>query len=80
MVGFGKIVLLFGGSLVVVGLLLMVVPEIPWLGRLPGDFQIKKENVEIYFPIATSIVLSIVLSGILWLIDHVGKKSSDVEF
>jgi hypothetical protein len=74
MVGLGRILLLFGGSLVVVGMLLMVAPKTPWIGKLPGDFHIKKENVEIYFPITTSVVLSIVLNGIFWIIDHVGKR------
>lgn len=39
----------------------------PWLGRLPGGIVIKRENFSFYFPIATSILISIVLSLILWL-------------
>ena len=74
MVGAGKILVLFGAVMVVVGLLLMVFDKIPLLGKLPGDIYIKKENVELYFPIVTSIVLSLILSGILWLISYFSKK------
>ncbi|HXG37205.1 MAG TPA: DUF2905 domain-containing protein [Bacteroidota bacterium] len=74
MVGIGKLLVLLGAVLVVIGLVLMVAPKIPFLGKLPGDIHIKKDNFEFYFPLATSIVLSLVLSGILWLISHFGKK------
>jgi NADH:ubiquinone oxidoreductase subunit 6 (subunit J) len=74
MVGAGKILVLFGAVMVVVGLLLMVFDKIPLLGKLPGDIHIKKENVELYFPIVTSIVLSLILSSILWLISYFSKK------
>ncbi len=74
MVGFGKLLVLLGAVLVVVGLALMVAPKIPFLGKLPGDIHIKRENFEFYFPLATSIILSLVLSGILWLLSHFGKK------
>lgn len=74
MVGVGKLLVLLGAVLVVVGLVLMVAPKIPFLGKLPGDIHIKKDNFEFYFPLATSVVLSLVLSGILWLISHFGKK------
>jgi NADH:ubiquinone oxidoreductase subunit 6 (subunit J) len=74
MVGAGKILVLFGAVMVVVGLLLMVFDKIPLLGKLPGDIHIKKENVELYFPIVTSIVLSLILSIILWLISYFSKK------
>lgn len=74
MVGIGKLLVLLGAVLVVIGLVLMVAPKIPFLGKLPGDIHIKKDNFEFYFPLATSVVLSLVLSGILWLISHFGKK------
>jgi hypothetical protein len=74
MVGAGKTLVLFGAVMVVVGLLLMVFDKIPLLGKLPGDIHIKKENVELYFPVVTSVVLSLILSGILWLISYFGKK------
>jgi len=58
----GKLLLIFGGLLALLGLLLIVAPKIPWLGRLPGDILIKKDNFVFYFPLATSILLSILLT------------------
>jgi len=51
-----------------IGVLFVLAGKIPWLGRLPGDIYIKKENFTLYFPLATSILVSIVLSLILWLL------------
>jgi hypothetical protein len=59
--------------LIVVGLLLVVAGLAwPWLaklpfGRLPGDFSVERENFSFYFPLATSIVVSIVISVLIWL-------------
>ncbi len=58
----GRMLLLFGGILVVLGLVLTFVGKIPWIGRLPGDIRIEKENFSFYFPIATCIILSIILT------------------
>lgn len=58
----GRMLMLFGGALVLVGLLLSLGGRLPWLGRLPGDIVIERENFRFYFPLATSIVLSLVLS------------------
>jgi hypothetical protein len=51
-------------ALIVAGLLW------PWLGRLPGDIVIERENFRLYLPITTSILISIVLSLILWLLNR----------
>lgn len=59
---FGKILILLGVFIILVGLLLMVGDKIPWLGRLPGDILIKKKNFTFYFPLATSILISIILT------------------
>jgi len=64
---FGKILVVFGLVLVGVGLLLLYGSKIPWLGRLPGDITIRRENVTFYFPLATSIVISLILTFLLWL-------------
>lgn len=69
----GKILVLFGAVMAGVGLLLMFFDKIPFLGKLPGDIHIKKENFEFYFPLATSIVLSLLVSGVLWLISYLKK-------
>ncbi len=58
----GKLLILFGVLIVVVGLLLLVGEKIPWVGRLPGDIIIKRERFTFYFPIATSILISIILT------------------
>jgi hypothetical protein len=60
--GIGKLLILWGLILVLVGLLLTVMPKIPFLGRLPGDILIKKENFQFYFPIVTCIVISLILT------------------
>ena len=48
-----------------IGLILMIAPKIPWLGRLPGDILIRKKNFTFYFPLATSIILSIILTVLI---------------
>jgi len=64
----GKFLILAGGLMVLVGALLMLGGKIPWLGKLPGDVHIKREHFQFYFPITTSILLSVFLSFLLWLI------------
>lgn len=58
----GKMLLIFGVVLVVVGLVLIFAGRIPFLGKLPGDFSFTKGNWSFYFPLATSIILSILLT------------------
>jgi hypothetical protein len=68
---FGKIFLAVGGLLILIGALLVLgdrVPGLGMLGRLPGDIFIKRDNFSFYFPITTSILISIVLSMVLWLV------------
>ena len=60
--GLGRILIIFGLLLVVIGALLIFAPKIPWIGRLPGDIVIRRENFTFYFPVATCIILSILLS------------------
>jgi len=63
----GKVLLIMGAVLMAIGALLMLSGKISWLGRLPGDILIQKKNFTFYFPIATSIILSIILTLVLWL-------------
>jgi uncharacterized membrane protein YkgB len=58
----GKMLVLLGVVIIVMGLLLLVGEKIPWIGRLPGDIIIKKEKFTFYFPLATSILISIILT------------------
>jgi DUF2905 family protein len=60
--GLGRVLMIAGGVLVAVGLLLTLAGKVPFLGRLPGDIVYRKGNVTFYFPIVTSIVLSLVLT------------------
>jgi hypothetical protein len=61
----GKILIIFGVVLVVVGLLFLLSAKVKFIGHLPGDIQIKKERFTFYFPIVTCIVISIILTIIL---------------
>ena len=67
--------LMFAGCLIFcVGLLLMFTDKIPFLGKLPGDMSIKKENFQLYIPFATCIILSVVFSAIVLAISFLNKK------
>lgn len=63
----GKILIFFGIIMIVVGGLLLFGSKIPFIGRLPGDIAIQKKNFSFYFPITTSIIISIILSFLTWL-------------
>ncbi|HYY46098.1 MAG TPA: DUF2905 domain-containing protein [Candidatus Angelobacter sp.] len=63
----GKLLIILGAFIVVVGLALTFGPRIPFLGRLPGDIAIDRGNVHFYFPIVTCLLLSVVLTLILSL-------------
>jgi hypothetical protein len=65
----GRLLILAGATLLIVGIVLVFAPRIPLLGRLPGDFSFERSGVRVYFPLATSIILSILLTIILnlWL-------------
>jgi hypothetical protein len=66
--GIGRTLVILGAVLVVMGLLLSLGDRLPIkLGRLPGDIIIRGKNSVFYFPLATSILLSIILSLVLWL-------------
>ncbi len=68
MTDLGRMLMFAGAALLVVGALLSFGGRIPWLGRLPGDIVIERENVRFYFPIVTSILISLVLSLIAALL------------
>jgi hypothetical protein len=62
-----KLLIILGGVLIVMGLLWQVGGKFLPLGRLPGDIVIEKENMKVYFPIVTCILISIVLSLVSYL-------------
>ena len=64
----GKSIIFFGIIIVIIGIILLFSDRLPFnLGRLPGDIAIKKGNFSFYFPITTSILISIALSVIFYL-------------
>jgi hypothetical protein len=63
----GKLLIFLGLLIVVLGLLLTFAGRIPFPGKLPGDIIYRKGNTTLYFPLATSILMSIILTLILWL-------------
>jgi Protein of unknown function (DUF2905) len=67
MADIGKLLIVFGLLIAGAGLVLVLVGRIPWVGRLPGDIHIQRGNWTFYFPLATSLLLSVVLTLIFWL-------------
>ncbi|MBI5902260.1 MAG: DUF2905 domain-containing protein [Deltaproteobacteria bacterium] len=64
----GKSLILIGVVIAVIGLILTFGYRIPYIGRLPGDIYYRKDNFVFYFPLATSIIVSVILSLILYLL------------
>ena len=59
---FGKLLILFGLILAAVGGLMLFIGKVPYIGKLPGDIYVQRKNFSFYFPLTTSILLSIVLT------------------
>ena len=68
----GKLLIVLGLLIVLVGAILILVERFPGLriGRLPGDIYVEREGWSFYFPLATSILLSVIISLILWLVSR----------
>lgn len=66
----GKLLIVIGLVVAGIGLILILAGKIPWLGRLPGDFFFRGKNVSFYFPLMTSLIVSVILSLILWFINR----------
>ena len=66
--GFGWMLVIGGLVIAGIGLIWVLAPNLPRLGRLPGDIVIERANGRFYFPIVTCIVISVVLSLVMWLI------------
>jgi len=65
----GKLLIIIGVIIIIVGIIVHFFDGIPFLGKLPGDIHIKRENFSFHFPVASSIVVSIILSLIIYLIN-----------
>ena len=70
----GKILILMGAFMALIGGILLLVGKVPYLGKLPGDITIQKKNFTFYFPLATSIVISLLVSLILLFLNIFTKK------
>ena len=66
----GKLLIVVGGTLIVLGLILYFGKGLGFLGRLPGDIRIERPSVRVYLPITTCILLSLLLSLIAYLISR----------
>lgn len=64
----GKMLIVLGLIITLTGLLFVFFDKIPWFGRLPGDFSYEGKKVHIYFPLTTCILISLVITFILWLL------------
>ena len=64
----GKLLIAFGLLTAGVGVVLVLAGRVPWIGRLPGDIHIQRGNWTFYFPLATSLLISAVLTLIVWLL------------
>lgn len=74
MTSIGKILVFAGVLIAVLGAALMMSDKLPFIGRLPGDLVVKRENFRLYIPLTTSILLSVALSLILWLLSFLHRK------
>ncbi len=61
----GRILVLFGIILILIGLIIWLFPKIPFFGKLPGDFTFRKGPVTIWFPLVSSLILSVIITIIL---------------
>lgn len=69
----GRLLIIMGVILVVVGLVLTFWQKIPLLGKLPGDIYFERGNFRFYFPLATSILLSLILTLIFQIVSRISK-------
>jgi Protein of unknown function (DUF2905) len=65
--GLGKILIVSGCLMALLGVFLVISDKIPWLGKLPGDIFIKRENFSFYFPLTTCILISLLFSLLVFL-------------
>lgn len=68
MAGLGKLIVLAGIVLIIFGVILMLGGKLSWFGRLPGDIYVEKKGFSFYFPITTSIIISVILSIMFMLL------------
>lgn len=69
----GWVLVIVGMIIAVIGIIWVLAPSVPWLGRLPGDIVIDRDNFKFYFPVTTCVLFSLLLTGIMWLVRHLSK-------
>lgn len=68
----GKYVILAGIIIIVGGIIIYFFHDkLNWIGRLPGDIRIERENFKFYFPITTMIIFSTIVSAVIWIIKRI---------
>jgi hypothetical protein len=68
--GLGRLLIVGGVILAAVGVAVVLAPNIPFLGRLPGDIRIDNENVQVFIPLGTMLVVSLILTVVLNLLNR----------
>jgi uncharacterized protein HemY len=75
MTDFARLLIIIGLVVVFAGILLLVaIRYFPWLGNLPGDFRIERDNFKIYMPLATMLLISILASIILNIVIRIFRR------
>ena len=64
----GRALLILGVVIAVAGLLILLGPNVLWLGRLPGDISIRRDHFSFYFPVTSCLLASLVISVMLWIV------------
>jgi hypothetical protein len=77
----GKLFIGIGAGIVVLGVLLLLADRVPgignllgWFGKLPGDISVKRENYSFYFPLGTSLLISVVLSLLFYFLSWISRR------
>ena len=68
--GVGRLLLIGGVILAVLGIIVIAAPNLPFIGRLPGDIRFESENVRVYLPLGTMVVVSLILTLLLNLLNR----------
>jgi hypothetical protein len=65
----GKYIVIIGIAVIVIGVFIYYFHDkLHWVGRLPGDIRVERENFRFYFPIVTMILLSVIVSVVIWVV------------
>ncbi len=67
MEGLGRLLIIAGIVLALAGVVVSALGRVPWLGRLPGDILVRRDNFTFYFPLASCLLVSAVISVLLYL-------------